>query len=40
MTAPPDDFALRAPTGVPGGSDEDFPSRTGARNSRDEFPGS
>ncbi len=40
MTAPPDDFALQAPTGVPGGSEGSFPNRDGAWNSRDEFPGS
>ena len=40
MTAPPDEFALRAPKGVPGGSEGSFPNRNGAWHSPDEFPGS
>jgi hypothetical protein len=40
MTAPPDDFALQTPTGVPGGSEGNFPNQGGVRNSRDELPGS
>lgn len=40
MTAPPDDFAFRAPAGVPGGSERSFPNRAGVWSLLDELPGS